>query len=262
MSICYDSFDIMKKTFHSGKKVPLHIVDGKVGILISKGAYGGWSTWNVDLNYAIDKRLIDKFNEKVGEYEFSKYAISIGYEGWLGGVNGLRLELIDVGLMILIEVDDIGNESIKTDQYSNSEYVKLVPNGVSKTVAKKYESCNKGKSKVDFTKKDIIDEFKGTEYCSDMKFVIESGVKYLKIQNKSIREDEIDSIGSINDEHNPFNPKRGVYYFAMKVYEDGRRYQFLIKHSSRLELFNIRNNLCSKIKVDFARKHCMSNVWE
>lgn len=98
-----------------------YIKDGKVAILVSGGFGAGWSTWN-DESYAYDKRIVEKFINICEKYESDEYDLalsdmtdfmkSIGYDGYLGGFEGLAIEWIDQGTPFRINEYD-GNESLE-----------------------------------------------------------------------------------------------------------------------------------------------------
>ena len=104
--------------------------NNEVGVLISYGFGAGWSTWN-DFDWAIDKRIIEKFVELTDKkeditYEQAKkemgdYMESIGYNGYLGGFDGLTLEFIQQGTPIKINEYD-GTESL---EIGYSEFTQL-----------------------------------------------------------------------------------------------------------------------------------------
>lgn len=86
---------------------------GEVGILISPGFGAGWSTWN-DERIAYDKRVIEKWLEKVSEYEMTSFLNNLGYKGtYMGGYESLHLEFIPSGTMFRIHEYD-GHESVET----------------------------------------------------------------------------------------------------------------------------------------------------
>lgn len=96
-----------------------YIKDGKVGVLVSYGFGAGWSTWNT-IDIALDKKVIEKFleikdmdNYEEAKFEMEKYMESIGYEEvYLGGLDGLTLEMVDEGSAIKINEYD-GSESLE-----------------------------------------------------------------------------------------------------------------------------------------------------
>lgn len=97
-----------------------YIKDGKVAILVSYGYGAGWSTWNDD-EYAYDKRIVEKFMELCDKYNENEYKLafeemsvfmkSIGYDGYLGGFDGLTVEWVEQGQPYRIDEYD-GNESL------------------------------------------------------------------------------------------------------------------------------------------------------
>lgn len=89
--------------------------NGELGVLISVGFGAGWSTWNNE-NLAYDKRIIEKWLEKVTSREMSDYLESIGYgRPYMGGYNDLRLRFVPRGTMFCIHEYD-GAESIETPE--------------------------------------------------------------------------------------------------------------------------------------------------
>lgn len=89
--------------------------NNEVGVLISKGFGAGWSTWN-NKQLAYDKRIIEKWLEKVSEEEMSDYVTSLGYgRPYMGGYRNLYLEFIPKGTMFCIHEYD-GSESIETPE--------------------------------------------------------------------------------------------------------------------------------------------------
>lgn len=86
---------------------------GELGILISHGYGAGWSTCN-DGRIAYDKRVVEKWLEKVSEYEMTSFLNNLGYKDtYMGGYKNLRLEFIPRGTMFCIHEYD-GHESIET----------------------------------------------------------------------------------------------------------------------------------------------------
>lgn len=88
-----------------------YIKNGQVGVLVSYGYGAGWSTWNT-IEYALDKRIIEKFLEEVSFEEMKTYMESIGYDGYLGGFKGLELIMIEEGQLFKINEYD-GAESLE-----------------------------------------------------------------------------------------------------------------------------------------------------
>lgn len=104
-----------------------YIRDGCVGVLVSGGYGAGWSTWNeYGLDLATDKRIIEYFlnnfedkvcdsyeEEEKDEKKMKSFLESIGYKNvYCGGLDGLRLELVEKGSSIKIDEYD-GFESLK-----------------------------------------------------------------------------------------------------------------------------------------------------
>lgn len=85
----------------------------ELGVLISVGWGAGWSTWNNE-ELAYDKRIIEKWLEKVSADEMCEYVESLGYaRPYMGGYDDLRLRFIPRGTMFCIHEYD-GAESIET----------------------------------------------------------------------------------------------------------------------------------------------------
>lgn len=87
----------------------------ELGVLISPEFGAGWSTWNYD-ELAFDKRIIEKWLEKVSSDEMCDYIESLGYRRpYMGGYFDLCLEFIPRGSMFYIAEYD-GAESIETPE--------------------------------------------------------------------------------------------------------------------------------------------------
>lgn len=100
--------------------------NGDVGVLYSPGYGAGWSTWNSD-EYAYDKRIVEKFIENPDmfhEYksftrkedpipELAKFMTELGYDGYYGGAEDLKLTFIPRGILFRITEYD-GFEGIET----------------------------------------------------------------------------------------------------------------------------------------------------
>lgn len=81
-----------------------YIKDGKVGVLVSSGYGAGWSTWN-DINWALDKRVVEKFisdDANMNEKDWDEFMKTIGMEGYCGGCYDLELIMVDKGSIIKI----------------------------------------------------------------------------------------------------------------------------------------------------------------
>lgn len=90
--------------------------NGELGVLISVGWGAGWSTWNNDKELAYDKRIVDKWLEKVTSDEMCDYIESLGYKRpYMGGYGDLRLVFVPRGTMFCIHEYD-GYESIGTQE--------------------------------------------------------------------------------------------------------------------------------------------------
>ena len=94
----------------------------KVGVLYSPGFGAGWSTWNLKC-YAYDKRIVEKFIEDPELFhregsDLVAFMTALGYHGYYGGANQLRLEFIPKGTPFRIDSYD-GNERIELFDMSN-----------------------------------------------------------------------------------------------------------------------------------------------
>lgn len=87
----------------------------ELGVLVSHGFGAGWSTWN-DKEIAYDKRIVEKWLEKVTSDEMCDYIESLGYKiPYMGGYIDLELEFVPRGTMFCIHEYD-GAESIETPE--------------------------------------------------------------------------------------------------------------------------------------------------
>ena len=87
----------------------------ELGVLVSYGFGSGWSTWNNE-ELAYDKRIIEKWLEKISADEMCDYIVSLGYdEPYMGGYGRLGLEFIPRGTLFCIHEYD-GAESIETPE--------------------------------------------------------------------------------------------------------------------------------------------------
>lgn len=94
-------------------------VNGKVAALVSYGYGAGWYTWNTDnkemvFDPDIAKILIDCDNEpsQKDRDEILSIAKKKYPDAYLGGVDGLRVELVDTGSVFEITEYD-GSESLE-----------------------------------------------------------------------------------------------------------------------------------------------------
>lgn len=114
------------------KDIEYHYNDkGEIGVLVSCGYGAGWSTWNhkYGVKLAVDKRIIDKLLEHIGDKEwctaissfvdnktkkeFSDYLSSIGYDNvYLSGLVQCNLVYVPFGSAIRINEYD-GSESLE-----------------------------------------------------------------------------------------------------------------------------------------------------
>lgn len=88
---------------------------GLVAVLISPGFGAGWSSWgDTDQieGMLFDCRLVD-FVLSHGTEGLGAYAESIGYTGYMGGAEDVRVEWLEPGTRFMIDEYD-GSESIRT----------------------------------------------------------------------------------------------------------------------------------------------------
>ena len=103
---------------------------GEIGILVSYGYGAGWSSWSeYGIKLAVDKRIIEKFNEHIDDdewcreidsfhdndikTEFQNFLSSIGYDNvYLGGVKDCELVFVPKGSAVRITEYD-GNENLE-----------------------------------------------------------------------------------------------------------------------------------------------------
>ena len=103
---------------------------GEIGILVSYGYGAGWSSWSeYGIKLAVDKRIIEKFNEHIDDdewrreidsfhdndikTEFQNFLSSIGYDNvYLGGLKDCELVFVPQGSAIRITEYD-GNENLE-----------------------------------------------------------------------------------------------------------------------------------------------------
>ena len=88
---------------------------GLVAVLISPGFGAGWSTWaDPEQREAtlFDSRLVD-FVLAHGAEGLGAYAESLGYTGYMGGAEDVRVEWMEPGTRFVVEEYD-GSESIRT----------------------------------------------------------------------------------------------------------------------------------------------------
>lgn len=89
--------------------------NGELGVLVSYDFGAGWSTWNYE-ELAYDKRIIEKWLERVDSDEMKDYIESLGYRRpYMGGYEDLELEFVPRGTMFCIHEYD-GAESIETPE--------------------------------------------------------------------------------------------------------------------------------------------------
>lgn len=85
----------------------------ELGVLISVDYGAGWSTCNAK-ELAYDKRIIEKWLEKVSSDEMCDYIESLGYDRpYMSGYGDLELRFIPRGTMFFISQYD-GEECIQT----------------------------------------------------------------------------------------------------------------------------------------------------
>jgi hypothetical protein len=90
--------------------------EGRVAVLISHGFGAGWSTWaDPDEAEAIlfDSRIVDAVLTGKSNKEVSELVESLGYESYLGGVDGLAVHWVEPGTRFTVEEYD-GSESLRT----------------------------------------------------------------------------------------------------------------------------------------------------
>ena len=103
---------------------------GEIGILVSYGYGAGWSSWSeYGIKLAVDKRIIEKFNEHINndewrmaidsfhdndiKTEFQNFLSSIGYDNvYLGGLKDCELVFVPKGSAVRITEYD-GNENLE-----------------------------------------------------------------------------------------------------------------------------------------------------
>ena len=103
---------------------------GEIGILVSYGQGAGWSSWSeYGIKLAVDKRIIEKFNEHIDDdewrreidsfhdndikTEFQNFLSSIGYDNvYLGGLKDCELVFVPKGSAVRITEYD-GNENLE-----------------------------------------------------------------------------------------------------------------------------------------------------
>ncbi len=88
--------------------------EGQVGVLISPGFGAGWSTWCSDHAEALvfDSRLVD-YVLLNGNAGLGDYALSLGYDSYMGGADDVEVIWVDAGTRFVIEEYD-RSESIRT----------------------------------------------------------------------------------------------------------------------------------------------------
>ena len=103
---------------------------GEIGILVSYGYGAGWSSWSeYGIKLAVDKRIIEKYNENIDDdewrkeidsfhdndikTEFQNFLSSIGYDNvYLGGLKDCELVFVPQGSAVRITEYD-GNENLE-----------------------------------------------------------------------------------------------------------------------------------------------------
>lgn len=103
---------------------------GEIGILVSYGYGAGWSSWSeYGIKLALDKRIIEKYNENIDDdewrmaidsfhdndiqTEFQNFLSSIGYDNvYLGGLKDCKLVFVPQGSAVRITEYD-GNENLE-----------------------------------------------------------------------------------------------------------------------------------------------------
>jgi hypothetical protein len=88
---------------------------GLVAVLISPDFGAGWSTWTSGEQseaMLFDSRLVD-YVLQTGPEGLGAFAESLGYTGYMGGADSVRVEWLEPGTRFLVEEYD-GSESIRT----------------------------------------------------------------------------------------------------------------------------------------------------
>lgn len=108
--------------------------NGDVGVLYSPGYGAGWASWNTN-EYAYDKRIVEKFIEDPDMFHTYKGSLfrkddqipklhlfmeELGYDGYYGGAQDLKLVFIPRGTMFRITEYD-GFEGIEV--FDPSDYI-------------------------------------------------------------------------------------------------------------------------------------------
>ena len=86
------------------------IRDGKVAVLISPGYGAGWSSWNNSEDVFLPE--IVKLVENKQQHLILDKMNQLGYTGYYGGYNDLKIEWVDVGTRFRITEYD-GSEGIE-----------------------------------------------------------------------------------------------------------------------------------------------------
>ena len=91
--------------------------DGKVAVFVSAGYGGGWSTWawdGYDFMLYGDEHMVELVEAGNKHDEAKAYTRSVvGADVYLGGIDGLYVEWVDVGTRFYIDEYD-GAESLVT----------------------------------------------------------------------------------------------------------------------------------------------------
>ena len=88
---------------------------GLVAVLISPSFGAGWSTWGESEQVEamlFDSRLVD-YVLQTGTEGLAAFAESLGYTGYMGGAEDVRVEWLEHGTRFVVEEYD-GSESIRT----------------------------------------------------------------------------------------------------------------------------------------------------
>lgn len=96
---------------------------GNVAVLISGGFGAGWSTWAREGEgeaLLFDSRIVDAVLAGWEGDKIVSLCESLGYESYMGGVDGIRVEWLEQGTRFLVEEYD-GSESLRT--FDNLTYV-------------------------------------------------------------------------------------------------------------------------------------------
>lgn len=89
---------------------------GRVAVLVSPGFGAGWSTWADDSEaeaMLFDSRIVDAVLAGQDANEIAVLVEGLGYDSYLGGVDGLTVVWLEPGIRFYINEYD-GSESLRT----------------------------------------------------------------------------------------------------------------------------------------------------